>query len=217
MLSEGSRTGRLLFLIHGVVEVVKGDWVVARVSEMGAVFGEMAVLQGRPHTASVLAVQPSSFYVVDDAEAFLENEPPMALYVAVVQSRRIDAANDALIQARSQIAGSASGAACWSRCSIGSAAPCTHPPDGGRRRSVDRAWGTVSARGAVEAARWVAFDAALGAFLVRGESRERRGRFACCSAVATSWHPAQRSERRHLGVLATVGSRSAQPPAVGAA
>ena len=104
VLSEGGRTGRLLFLIHGVVEVVKADWVVAPVSETGAVFGEMAVLQGRPHTANVLAVQPSSFYVVDDAEAFLESEPPMALYVAVVQSRRIDAANNALIEARSQIA-----------------------------------------------------------------------------------------------------------------
>jgi CRP-like cAMP-binding protein len=104
VLSEGSMTGRLLFLIHGAVEVVKGDWTIARISEMGAVFGDMAVLQGRPHSANVLAVQPSSFYVVDDAEAFLRKEPLVALYVAVVQSSRIDAANDALIEARSQLA-----------------------------------------------------------------------------------------------------------------
>jgi len=104
VLSEGSRTGRLLFLIHGAVEVVKGDWVVARVSEAGAVLGDIAVLQGRPHTADVFAVQPSSFYVVDAAEAFLESEPLVALYVAVVQSSRIDAANNALIEARSQLA-----------------------------------------------------------------------------------------------------------------
>ena len=104
VLSEGSVTGRLLFLIHGVVDVVKDDWVIARVSEMGAVFGDMAVLQGRPHSANVLAVQPSSFYVVDDAAAFLEREPLVALYVAVVQSSRIDAANLALIEARKQIA-----------------------------------------------------------------------------------------------------------------
>jgi hypothetical protein len=51
-----------------------------------------------------LAVQPSSFYVVDDAEAFLKSEPLVSLYVAVVQSGRIDAANHALIQARNQIA-----------------------------------------------------------------------------------------------------------------
>jgi signal-transduction protein with cAMP-binding, CBS, and nucleotidyltransferase domain len=104
VLSEGSVSGRLLFLIHGVVDVVKDDWAIARVSEMGAVFGDMAVLQGRPHSADILAVQPSSFYVVDDAEAFLKSEPLVALYVAVVQSGRIDAANHALIQARNQIA-----------------------------------------------------------------------------------------------------------------
>ena len=104
VLSEGSVTGRLLFLIHGVVDVVKDDWVIARVSEMGAVFGDMAVLQGRPHSANVLAVEPSSFYVVDDAQAFLEREPLVALYVAVVQSSRIDAANLALVEARQQIA-----------------------------------------------------------------------------------------------------------------
>jgi CRP/FNR family cyclic AMP-dependent transcriptional regulator len=104
VLSEGSVTGRLLFLIHGVVEVVKGDWTIAQVSEPGAVFGDMAVLQGRPHTANVLAVQPSSFHVVEDAEAFLRKEPLVALYIAVVQSGRIDAANEALIDARNQLA-----------------------------------------------------------------------------------------------------------------
>jgi signal-transduction protein with cAMP-binding, CBS, and nucleotidyltransferase domain len=104
VLSEGSTTGRLLFLIHGVVDVVKDDWVIARVSEMGAVFGDMAVLQRRPHSANVLAVQPSSFYLVEDAHAFLRREPLVALYVAVVQSSRIDAANLALIEARKQMA-----------------------------------------------------------------------------------------------------------------
>jgi CRP-like cAMP-binding protein len=104
VLSEGSMTGRLLFLIHGTVEVVKGDWTIARMSEMGAVFGDMAVLQGRPHSANVVALQPSSFHVVDDAEAFLKREPLVALYVAVVQSSRIDAANLALIEARTQLA-----------------------------------------------------------------------------------------------------------------
>ena len=78
--------------------------MIARVSEMGAVFGEMAVLQGRPHSANVLAVQPSSFYVVDDAEAFLKKEPLVALYVAVVQSGRLDAVNGHLIEARKRIA-----------------------------------------------------------------------------------------------------------------
>jgi CRP-like cAMP-binding protein len=100
VLFEGSTTGRLLFLIHGAVDVVKDDCVIARVSETGAVFGDMAVLRGRPHSANVLAVQPSSFYVVADAETFLKREPLVALYVAVVQSGRLDAVNRDLIEAR---------------------------------------------------------------------------------------------------------------------
>jgi CRP/FNR family transcriptional regulator, cyclic AMP receptor protein len=100
VLFEGSMTGRLLFLIRGAVEVVKDDCVIARVSETGAVFGDMAVLRGRPHSANVLAVQPSSFYVVADAETFLKREPLVALYVAVVQSGRLDAVNRDLIEAR---------------------------------------------------------------------------------------------------------------------
>jgi CRP/FNR family transcriptional regulator, cyclic AMP receptor protein len=100
VLFEGSMTGRLLFLIRGAVDVVKDDRVIARVSETGAVFGAMAVLRGRPHSANVLAVQPSSFYVVADAETFLKREPLVALYVAVVQSGRLDALNRDLIEAR---------------------------------------------------------------------------------------------------------------------
>ena len=42
--------------------------------------------------------------MVDNAEAFLRKEPLVALYVAVMQSNRIDAANLALIEARKQMA-----------------------------------------------------------------------------------------------------------------
>jgi CRP-like cAMP-binding protein len=100
VLSEGSATGRLLFLIRGAAEVVKDECVIARVAEAGAVFGDMAVLQGRPHSASVVAVRPSSFYLITDGEAFLRREPLVALHVAAVQSRRLDAGNRKLIEAR---------------------------------------------------------------------------------------------------------------------
>jgi Cyclic nucleotide-binding domain len=62
VLAEGSATGRLLFLIQGAVDVVKDQWQIARVVEPGAVFGDMAALRGQPHSANVIAVQPSSFF-----------------------------------------------------------------------------------------------------------------------------------------------------------
>lgn len=104
VLADGSTTGRLLFLIQGAVEVLKEDWHIARVSEPGAVFGDMAALRGQPHAADVVALRPSSFYVVPDAASFLRTEPLIALYVAAVQSGRLDAGNRHLIAARSRIA-----------------------------------------------------------------------------------------------------------------
>jgi signal-transduction protein with cAMP-binding, CBS, and nucleotidyltransferase domain len=98
VLSEGSATHRLLFLKRGAVDVVKDEVELTRVSEPGAVFGDMSVLLGQPHTADVLAAEPSSFYIVDHAEGFLRKEPLVALYVATVLAGRLDEVNRHLIE-----------------------------------------------------------------------------------------------------------------------
>ena len=97
ILSEGSDTHRLLFLNKGTVDVVKDEVQLTRVTEPGAVFGDMSVLLGQPHSADVLAAEPSSFYIVDQAEAFLRNESLVALYVATVLAGRLDEVNRNLI------------------------------------------------------------------------------------------------------------------------
>jgi CRP-like cAMP-binding protein len=89
----------MLFLNRGAVDVVKDEVQLTRVTEPGAVFGDMSVLLGQPHSADVLAVEPSSFYIVDHAERFLRKEPLIALYVATVLARRLDEVNRHLIQA----------------------------------------------------------------------------------------------------------------------
>jgi CRP-like cAMP-binding protein len=102
VLSEGTQTGRLLFLKHGAVDVVMNDVDLIRVDEPGAVFGDVALLLDQPHKADVRAVQPSSFHVVEDAEAFLCAEPRVLLYVAKVLARRLDAVNRLLIEGRAR-------------------------------------------------------------------------------------------------------------------
>jgi CRP-like cAMP-binding protein len=102
LLAEGTSTGQLLFLLQGAVDVVKDGWHIARVDKPGAVFGDMAVLRDQPHSADVVTFQRSSFFVVSHAAAFLRTEPLIALYIAVVQSGRLDAANRSLIAAKSQ-------------------------------------------------------------------------------------------------------------------
>jgi CRP/FNR family transcriptional regulator, cyclic AMP receptor protein len=104
VLSEGSTTGRLLFLKTGAVDVVMNEVDLTRVDQPGAVFGDIGLLLGTPHTADVLAVQSSSFYVVEDAGEFLKAEPLAALYLAAVLASRLDAVNHLLVEARRRAA-----------------------------------------------------------------------------------------------------------------
>jgi CRP/FNR family cyclic AMP-dependent transcriptional regulator len=92
VLIAGSKTGRLLFLRNGTVEVVKDGVQIASVNAPGSVFGELAVLLDQPHTADVRTLEPSEFYVAD-ASAILGSDPAVALYVATILARRLDAAN----------------------------------------------------------------------------------------------------------------------------
>ena len=55
VLSAASTTGRLLILKEGAVAVVKEGVEIARVTEPGAVFGELSVLLDQPHTADTCA------------------------------------------------------------------------------------------------------------------------------------------------------------------
>ena len=61
VLAAGSKTGRLLFLRKGAAAVIRDGIEIARVSEPGAVFGEISALLDQPHSADVRAVETSSF------------------------------------------------------------------------------------------------------------------------------------------------------------
>jgi len=102
VLTAGSKTGRLLFLRSGAVEVIKDGVQIANVSAPGSVFGEQAVLLDQPHTADVRTLEQSEFYVAD-APAILAGDPSVALYVAAILARRLDAANRSLIAVKRQL------------------------------------------------------------------------------------------------------------------
>jgi CRP/FNR family cyclic AMP-dependent transcriptional regulator len=102
VIADGSRTGVLLILRKGTVAIVKEGTEIAKVAEPGAVFGELSVLLDRPHTADVRALETSQFHVAD-AAALLAQNPIAVLHVATVLAHRLDGANDALIQLKSQL------------------------------------------------------------------------------------------------------------------
>ena len=105
IIAEDSTTGRLFFLINGEVEVYKGEVPLASTSEPGSVFGEMSALLGTSHRASVKAVEPSSFYVVEDGRQFLQNHPVVSMHVSELLARRLDALNKYLVDVRQQFEG----------------------------------------------------------------------------------------------------------------
>jgi CRP-like cAMP-binding protein len=102
VLTAGSKTGELLFLRSGAVEIVKDGMQIGSVSEPGSVFGELAVLLDQPHTADVRTLEQSEFYVAN-AQATLAVNPTVALYVSAILARRLDAANRSLIEVKHQL------------------------------------------------------------------------------------------------------------------
>src|SRR5262249_34664577 len=102
VLAAGSKTGKLLFLRSGAVEVIKDGVKIANVSAFGSVFGDQAILLDQPHSADVRTLEQSEFFVAD-AREILAGDLTVALYVAAILARRLDAANQSLIEVKRQL------------------------------------------------------------------------------------------------------------------
>ena len=92
VIAYGSRTARLFILKKGAVAIVKEDTEIAKVTEPGAVFGELSILLNQPSKVDVRALEPSQFHVAD--ATVLLTLSPIAAYVAMVLARQLDIAND---------------------------------------------------------------------------------------------------------------------------
>jgi CRP/FNR family transcriptional regulator, cyclic AMP receptor protein len=97
VLAAGSTTGQLFILRKGVAEIVRDGTQIATVSEPGAVFGELAVILNKPHTADVRALERSEFHVAK-ASALLAEDAAALLYVTTILAQRLDAANELILE-----------------------------------------------------------------------------------------------------------------------
>jgi CRP/FNR family cyclic AMP-dependent transcriptional regulator len=93
VLTQGDRTGLLYVLVSGSVVVMKDDVEVARVSDPGAIFGDLSALLDVPHTASVCALRESAFHVVAEPRTFLNQHPAVCLQLCQLLARRLDSLN----------------------------------------------------------------------------------------------------------------------------
>lgn len=101
VLTAGSKTGLLLILKKGAVSVIKNGVEVAKVSEPGAVFGEISALLDQPHTADVRAQEISQFHVADAAN--LIHDPISLLYIATLLAHRLNDTNRIVIELKGQL------------------------------------------------------------------------------------------------------------------
>jgi CRP-like cAMP-binding protein len=99
LIREGEAGHEFLVLLDGEVEVRKGDKVVATRGP-GGFFGEIALLEHRPRTATVVSTTPVVVEVIGQREfaTMLEDEPEVAAQLTSAMKRRLeelDSADDA--------------------------------------------------------------------------------------------------------------------------
>lgn len=102
LLREGETSGRLYFVIDGAFEVVKGEFQVNVVDEPGAIFGEISVLLGLPHMATVRALSAGEAYVVEDADAFLHANNEINYHLSKMLAQRLHGVTSYLVDLKSQ-------------------------------------------------------------------------------------------------------------------
>lgn len=91
LVDEGTpSTGALYVLVEGELEIVKeGGIRITTVADPGALFGEISLLLGVPHTATVRALGPAEVLVMADGNAILASNPTLGLALARLLARRL--------------------------------------------------------------------------------------------------------------------------------
>jgi CRP-like cAMP-binding protein len=89
LLAEGTRSGRLFVLLDGVLRIEKSGVPITSISERGACVGEVSLLLGIPATADVVASEPVTVAVVDDAAHVLASDASASLDLARLLATRV--------------------------------------------------------------------------------------------------------------------------------
>jgi CRP/FNR family cyclic AMP-dependent transcriptional regulator len=105
IMEQDAPSGPLLVLVEGEVEILRDKVRVGKISLPGAVFGEMSVLLGSAHTATVCALKPSRFAVIEEPRQFLAGSADASLHVASLLAKRLDALSKYLVNVKEQYEG----------------------------------------------------------------------------------------------------------------
>ncbi len=89
IVEEGGESGGLWVLLSGALEVRKGDIAVNTITEPGALVGEMSLLLGTDHGATVKATEASRLRYAVDGRVLLR-DPEITRIVAVGLAERLN-------------------------------------------------------------------------------------------------------------------------------
>ena len=105
LLHEDTRTGSIWVLVSGSLHVIKDGVPINRISNPGAVFGEVAALMDSDHSATVVAASDARLRYARDGKEFLLGSPEVLLLVARGLASRLDLVTRYLADLRNQYAG----------------------------------------------------------------------------------------------------------------
>lgn len=105
LLEAGEAGGELYVLQSGKLSVERDGIEIATITEPGSLIGEMSVLLGVDHSATVRAVTPCEVRVIEGAIDFLERTPIVALHVATMVCQRLNDTSALLVQMRKEAQG----------------------------------------------------------------------------------------------------------------
>jgi len=108
VITQGRPSGGVWIMISGALQVFKGDVAVNTITKAGAIVGEISVLLGTEHGATVVATEPSNLRYADDGHAFLFGDPEITKLIAVGLAERLNFVSTYLADLKDQY-GDASG------------------------------------------------------------------------------------------------------------
>ena len=91
IIEEGTIDQRLFLLNRGCLEVVKGNAVVAVLSEKNTVFGELSSLLGSPRSCTVRAKSESEIMVIGNhIDDLIEKSPILTRSILITLATRLE-------------------------------------------------------------------------------------------------------------------------------
>lgn len=89
ILVEGERSSSIYVLVSGELEVQRRGRGVVRISEPGAIVGELGLLLDQPASADVVAVGPTVVHELEGSDEFFARHPQFMGYLAMMLAKRL--------------------------------------------------------------------------------------------------------------------------------